>query len=114
MWSRNLMLELSSKMTLQTILVALCKRYYFSTAGGLLEDAPLTNQTAGALRRVLAPKAAGATALFEAAATAPVGATALFSSIAALLGNSGQANYGAANASLDALATELQAQVGCY
>lgn len=80
-------------------------------AGGLLEDAPLQKQTAAAVRRVMAPKVAGVSALLAATSAAPVATVALFSSIAALLGNAGQANYGAANAALDAIASRLQAQV---
>lgn len=80
--------------------------------GGLLEDAPLQKQTAAALRRVVAPKVAGASAVLAATSAAPVATVALFSSIAALLGNAGQANYGAANGALDSIASRLQGQVG--
>jgi KR domain len=60
---------------------------------------------------VLAPKAAGTRNLLAAAAATPLGCVALFSSIAALLGNAGQANYAAANAVLDGCAFSGHAQV---
>ena len=78
-------------------------------AGGTLEDAGLPGQTLGALRRVAAPKLAGASWLGAAAAAAPLGAAALFSSTSALLGPPGQANYAAANAALGAAAEAQQA-----
>ncbi len=78
-------------------------------AGGSLEDSVLPGQTLGALRRVAAPKLAGAGWLGAAAAAAPLGAAALFSSTSALLGPPGQANYAAANAALGTAAEAQQA-----
>merc|ERR1711969_288583 len=72
----------------------------------------LPAQTAGALARGAGPKAGGAWALHRASAWAPLRACALFSSVAALLGGSGQANYSAANACLDALAVGRRAHGG--
>ena len=74
-------------------------------AAGVLADALLFKQAAFALARVCAPKMQGAWGLHKACATAAVGMLALFSSVAALLGGAGQANYSAANACLDALAS---------
>ena len=55
------------------------------------------------VKRVFAPKVAGAWALQQAAATSPLDTYVLFSSIAALIGGGGQSNYAAANGMLDSL-----------
>jgi hypothetical protein len=83
-------------------------------AAGVLADALLRNQTAVGLARVYAPKAHGAWLLQAGSSTAPLRACTLFSSIAALFGLAGQANYSAANACLDALSSyrRVRAQVG--
>ena len=72
-------------------------------AAGVLADALLASQSAASLRRVFAPKAVGAWALHRVCAPSPVDACVLFSSIAAVLGGGGQANYAAANCCLDSL-----------
>ncbi len=78
----------------------------------MLQDGAIANQTAAGVRATWAPKAAAAERLLEAATSAsPLTGVALFSSVAGQLGSAGQANYGAANAALDAAAAALQAQV---
>ena len=57
-----------------------------------------------------APKASGASHLHAATARTALEALVLYSSAAAALGNVGQANYAAANAALDALATRRHAE----
>ena len=74
-------------------------------AAGVLADGLLARQDARALRVVYAPKAHGAGLLHAALGATALRSCALFSSVAALLGGAGQANYAAANACLDALAT---------
>jgi len=78
-------------------------------AAGVLADGLLGGLTAGGVRRVVAPKADGLAALRAALTGQPVASTVLFSSVAALLGSPGQANYAAANAALDAAAASMQA-----
>ena len=68
-------------------------------------------QSAASLRAVTAPKLLAAQRLGAACAAEPVGCWALFSSLSALLGTPGQANYAAANAQLNALA-DAQGQAG--
>ena len=77
-----------------------------------LQDAILANQDAGSMRAVFAPKVDGAARIIPGFARQPVNQLSFFSSVAGVLGSSGQANYAAANASLDALSTSLQSQVG--
>ncbi|GLI63380.1 hypothetical protein VaNZ11_006292, partial [Volvox africanus] len=79
-------------------------------AGGVLADAMLSNQSLGALRRVLAPKHASLEHLAVLAQLHPAAGQVLFSSIASLLGAPGQANYSAANAGLDGYAAECAAR----
>ncbi len=71
---------------------------------GVLDDGVIESLDGERLRRVLAPKVAGALNLHELTAGLPVREFILFSSAAATLGSPGQGNYAAANAFLDALA----------
>ena len=72
-------------------------------AAGVLADSLLQNQTAKGVAFVYAPKARGAWQLQAAGTVVPLNACVLFSFITGLFGFSGQTNYCAANASLDAL-----------
>ena len=76
----------------------------------MLRDALLASQTAASLRAVLAPKLSGSLTATAALCIHPVQHILLFSSVAALMGNAGQANYAAANATLDAMGQMLQQQ----
>ncbi|MER7420751.1 type I polyketide synthase, partial [Micromonospora peucetia] len=71
---------------------------------GVIADATITSLDADAVAAVMAPKVDGAWALHEATAHLDLSGFVVFSSIAATLGSSGQGNYAAANAFLDALA----------
>ena len=77
-------------------------------AAGVLRDALLADQTDGAFDEVWQPKVAGAMNLHNTVVNdlgSSLDLFVMFSSVTALLGNAGQANYAAANAVLDALAT---------
>ena len=76
----------------------------FWHASGVLADGILQRQTASMLRKATAPKAHGAFLLQRSVASVPLQAYVSFSSVAALLGGAGQANYSAANGCLDGLA----------
>ena len=73
-------------------------------AAGLLADRLLQRLPASHVVSPFQPKAFGAARLHAATAIARVQALVLFSLVASTVGNTGQANYAAANASLDALA----------
>ena len=77
-------------------------------AAGQLHDAALTHQSAASLDAAARAKVEGAWNL-HACAPAGLDFFVAFSSVAALLGTPGQANYAAANAALGALATVRRA-----
>ena len=80
-------------------------------ASGVLADATLANQSLAGIRAVFGPKVLPVAAWRRALASQPATVEVLFSSVAALLGAPGQANYSAANAALDASAQRAQAKV---
>ena len=73
-------------------------------SAGILSDAAFANQDPEGFGRVLAPKVRGAWNLHRATLGRELDLFVVFSSVAALIGNPGQANYAAANAFLDQLA----------
>jgi myxalamid-type polyketide synthase MxaB len=79
-------------------------------AAGVLDDGVLQQQTWQRFIRVMAPKVQGAWNLHNLTKNQPLDFFVLFSSSASLLGAAGQANYGAANAFLDALASYRRSQ----
>ena len=61
------------------------------------QDAPLAKQSSASLRATLAAKASGSVNLASATLATPLSSVVHFSSLSALLGTAGQANYAAAN-----------------
>ena len=79
-------------------------------AGGVLADASLAKQTPQHCRSVFAPKVDALANLQAVTHQQPLQSMVAFSSMAAVLGSPGQANYSAANAYLDGAASRLQSQ----
>jgi hypothetical protein len=79
-------------------------------AGGVIRDAPLSKQTMSKLRETLAPKWDAARELSALNWARPIVAESSFSSLSALLGTAGQANYAAANMALNALSQQNQSR----
>lgn len=72
-------------------------------AAMVLQDAPLPQMSFAQWQRCLAPKVRGTYNLHNATAALPLDFFVCFSSVSAVLGSKGQANYSAANSYLDAL-----------
>lgn len=78
-------------------------------AAGVIDDGLLRQQTAARFAQVMAAKVAGSWHLHTLTCDLPLDFFICFSSVSSLLGNSGQSNYAAANAFMDALAHHRQA-----
>ena len=79
-------------------------------AGGMLADATLSKQSLAGIRKVFAAKVTAAQQAHACCANDPSSGRLLFSSVAALLGSAGQANYSAANGVLDGMAAQWQGE----
>lgn len=75
-------------------------------AAGVVDDATADRQDLERFVRVFLPKAVGAWNLHRLLGAEPLDFFVLYSSVASVIGSSGQANYAAANAFLDALARD--------
>lgn len=78
-------------------------------AAGVIQDALLLRMTGDDIAAVMRPKVAGALALHRQTGDLPLDHFVLFSSASSVLGQMGQAGYGAANAFEDALAAHRRA-----
>ncbi|HUB56666.1 MAG TPA: SDR family NAD(P)-dependent oxidoreductase, partial [Mycobacterium sp.] len=78
-------------------------------AAGVLDDAVVTSLTPDQVDAVLRAKVDAVWNLHELTRDTPISAFVLFSSMAGLVGSSGQANYAAANGFLDALSMHRRA-----
>jgi hypothetical protein len=83
-------------------------------AAGVIEDRLIAEKSPESFQRVYGTKTAGAAALFAALDDLPTAPafTVLFGSIAAVLGNRGQADYAAANDAMEALGADWAARTG--
>ncbi|MFI2205226.1 SDR family NAD(P)-dependent oxidoreductase [Streptomyces sp. NPDC020192] len=83
-------------------------------AAGVIEDRLIADKTPESFQRVYGTKTAGAAALFAALDDLPDAPafTVLFGSIAAVLGNRGQADYAAANDALEVLGADWAERTG--
>jgi len=79
-------------------------------AAGVIEDGVISAQSMAGFRRVYEPKGVAVRNIAAATAKMQLDFLVLFSSTAAILGTAGQANYAAANASMDAMAHNLRAR----
>lgn len=79
-------------------------------AGGVVRDAAFQKQSLKQLREVLGAKAVAAERVSEISGMHPTQIEVSFSSLSALLGTIGQANYAAANMALNELASSKQVQ----
>ncbi|MER7670561.1 SDR family NAD(P)-dependent oxidoreductase [Kitasatospora sp. NPDC096128] len=78
-------------------------------SAGVLDDGLLESQTTDRLASVLRPKVDAAWNLHEQTKDLPLSAFIVFSSLAGIIGNSGQSTYAAANTFLDVLAAHRRA-----
>jgi acyl transferase domain-containing protein/7-keto-8-aminopelargonate synthetase-like enzyme/acyl carrier protein len=79
-------------------------------AAGVLREALVRNQSADSFASAMAPKVRGGWELHRLTRGMPLDFFVCFSSMASLTGSPGQANYAAANAFLDSMATMRRAQ----
>ncbi len=104
--------DVADREQLRTLLASVSQEHPLRAvvhAAGVLDDGVVGSLTAERIDGVLAPKVDGAWHLHELTEHTELSAFVLFSSLAGVLGGSGQGNYAAANTFLDALAAARRA-----